>query len=81
MADYKELTEFIVRNLVTNPDDVVVKVQEQEEGQFGVRISVAREDLGRVIGKKGATINALRQVVRASSQKEGQRVDVDVEEE
>ncbi|HQH79350.1 MAG TPA: KH domain-containing protein [Synergistaceae bacterium] len=46
-----------------------------------MRISLASGDVGRIIGKKGATINALRQLTRASAAKAGDTVDVDVVEE
>ena len=81
MTDYKGLIEFIAKRLVTSPDAVQVSSTEKEEGHQVVRIRVAPEDVGRVIGKRGATINAMRQVARAAATKEGLRGDVDVEEE
>jgi hypothetical protein len=80
MPDYRELVDHIVRQLVTDPETVRVASERKDDGSFLVRISVAREDVGRIIGKKGATINAVRQVVRAAASKAGERVDVDVEE-
>ncbi|WP_029165374.1 KH domain-containing protein [Aminiphilus circumscriptus] len=80
MPDYRELVDHIVRQLVTDPETVRVASEEKDDGSFLVRISVAQEDVGRIIGKKGATINAVRQVVRAAASKAGERVDVDVEE-
>ncbi|WP_300526643.1 KH domain-containing protein [Aminiphilus sp.] len=80
MPDYRELVDHIVRQLVTDPETVRVASEGKDDGSFLVRISVAQEDVGRIIGKKGATINAVRQVVRAAASKAGERVDVDVEE-
>jgi predicted RNA-binding protein YlqC (UPF0109 family) len=80
MPDYRELVDHIVRQLVTDPETVRVAGEGKDDGSFLVRISVAQEDVGRIIGKKGATINAVRQVVRAAASKAGERVDVDVEE-
>ena len=81
MASYLPLVEYVVKQLVTEPDAVVVKEVPREDGGVSVRISVASGDVGRIIGKKGATINALRQLTRASAAKAWDTVDVDVVEE
>ena len=80
MANYKELVEFIVKYLVTQPEVVSV---ESNEGEGGVKvmIRVAHEDVGRIIGKRGATINAIRLLAKAAAVKAGERVDVDIVEE
>ncbi|MBQ3459008.1 MAG: KH domain-containing protein, partial [Synergistaceae bacterium] len=59
MVNYKELVEFIVKHLVTQPDSVEVENGEEDDGSK-ILIRVAHEDVGRVIGKRGATINAIR---------------------
>jgi len=80
MANYKELVEFIVKYLVTQPE--VVKVESNDgEGGVKVMIRVAHEDVGRIIGKRGATINAIRLLTKAAAVKAGERVDVDIVEE
>ena len=80
MVNYKELVEFIVKHLVTQPDSVGV---EGNEGEGGNKIlsRVAHEDVGRVIGKRGATINAIRLLAKAAAVKAGERVDVDIVED
>jgi predicted RNA-binding protein YlqC (UPF0109 family) len=80
MANYKEFVEFIVRYLVTQPEAVNV---ESNDGEGGVKvmIRVAHEDVGRIIGKRGATINAIRLLAKAAAVKVGERVDVDIVEE
>ena len=80
MANYKELVEFIVKYLVTQPEVVSV---ESNDGEGGVKvlIKVAHEDVGRIIGKRGATINAIRLLAKAAAVKAGERVDVDIVEE
>jgi len=80
MANYKEFVEFIVKYLVTQPEAVSV---ESSEGEGGVKvmIRVAHEDVGRIIGKRGATINAIRLLAKAAAVKAGERVDVDIVEE
>ena len=80
MVDYKELVEFIVKRLVTQPDDVYVESGE-EENSTKVMIRVAHEDVGRIIGKRGATINSIRILAKAAAVKDGEKVAVDIVEE
>ena len=80
MVNYKELVEFIVKHLVTQPDTVEVECSE-EDGGSKILIRVAHEDVGRVIGKRGATINAIRLLAKAAAVKAGERVDVDMIED
>nr|WP_315100563.1 KH domain-containing protein [uncultured Fretibacterium sp.] len=80
MVNYKELVEFIVKYLVTQPDAVSVESGE-EENATKVMIRVAHEDVGRIIGKRGATINAIRLLAKAAAVKAGEKVDVDIVEE
>ncbi len=81
MPDYIELVDLIVRRLVTKPDEVRISENRSDSGAVLLSIKVAEEDIGRVIGKKGSTINAIRHVAKAASIKSGEKVDVDVEEE
>lgn len=80
MPDYADLVDTIVRRLVTKPEEVNVIEEKSDSGTVLVTIDVAKEDIGRVIGKKGSTINAIRHVAKAASIKAGEKVDVDVEE-
>ena len=80
MANYKELVEFVVKYLVTQPDVVSVESNDSEGG-IKIMIKVAHEDVGRIIGKRGATINAIRLLAKAAAVKAGERVDVDIVEE
>ena len=80
MVNYKELVEFVVKHLVTQPDAVSVESSD-EEGGIKVLIRVAHEDVGRIIGKRGATINAIRLLAKAAAVKAGERVDVDIVED
>ena len=81
IPDYIELVDLIVRKLVTKPDEVKISENRSDSGAVLLSIKVAEEDIGRVIGKKGSTINAIRHVAKAASIKSGEKVDVDVEEE
>ena len=81
MPNYIELVDLIVRRLVTKPDEVRIREDRSDLGAILLTIRVAEDDIGRVIGKKGSTINAIRHVAKAASVKSGEKVDVDVEEE
>ena len=69
--EVKELLEYMVKELVDNPDDVDIEEVEEDEKTIIFNLKVAEEDLGKVIGKKGRTANALRVVMRAASAKRG----------
>ena len=73
----KELIEFIAKQLVDSPDDVRVS-EEEQRGRVIVRLEVAEDDYGKVIGRGGRTANALRLVVKAAAVKEDRRVLVDI---
>ncbi len=81
MPDYGALIESIVRRLVKDPDAVKIDCTSQGNGVFEVRIRVAPEDIGRVIGKKGATVNALRLLAKAAAVKDNEKVVVDILED
>ncbi len=73
----KELVTSIVKNLVHSPEKIDIKEIENEEN-ITIEIRVADEDTGRVIGKQGRIIKAIRTVVRASSVNIEKRVLVEV---
>ncbi len=64
----KELIEFIAKSLVDNPDAVKVSEVEGEKTSV-IELSVAKEDLGKVIGKQGRTARAIRTILNAASTK------------
>ena len=62
------LTESIVKKIVSDPESVTVKEFEtDEEDTIQIEIMISNEDLGKVIGKDGHVINAIRTIVQASS--------------
>lgn len=72
-----ELVEYIAKSLVDNPDQV--KVNEVEGSQsLIVELSVAPEDMGKVIGKQGRIAKAIRTVVKAAATKDNKRVIVEI---
>lgn len=66
--DLKELTEFLVKNLVLEPEMVSVK-QLDDEDMITIIVMVSKDDMGRVIGKNGKIVSAIRTIVKASSYK------------
>jgi predicted RNA-binding protein YlqC (UPF0109 family) len=71
------LLEFIARSLVDEPDGVDV-TQVEEEDALVLELSVADDDAGMIIGRRGRTISALRTVMRAVGASQDQRVLVDL---
>jgi uncharacterized protein len=66
----KEVLEYIARNLVDDPEAVSV-TETGGEGSVVLRLSVAAEDMGKVIGRQGRTARAIRDVMRAAGTKAG----------
>jgi predicted RNA-binding protein YlqC (UPF0109 family) len=73
----RELVEFLVRALVEKPDKVEVE-EFEEDGDLVLEVSVAEDDLGRVIGRGGRIANAIRTVARAAGARDDRRVIVDI---
>ncbi len=73
----RELVEFLVRALVEEPDSVEV-TELDEDGDLVLEVTVADEDLGRVIGRGGRIANAIRTVARAAGARDDRRVIVDI---
>jgi predicted RNA-binding protein YlqC (UPF0109 family) len=73
----RELVEYLARSLVDDPDSVTV--EEADAGRVTVyEVTVAEDDIGKLIGRQGKVIRAVRSVVKAAATRHGQRVDVDV---
>lgn len=77
-VDYKALVEFVARSIAERPDDVNVIAVERGHGTLALKIKMADEDMGRLIGKAGRNIEALRTLVRVASLRERKRVFVDM---
>lgn len=76
----KDLLVYIVKGLVDDPD--AVAVDEIESGNtVTLELSVASDDMGRVIGRRGRVINAVRSLVQVKAARLGKRVDVELLEE
>ncbi len=73
----KELVEYIAKSIVNAPDDVVVTEEETEEG-IALKLQVADDDKGRVIGKQGRIAEAIRSLIRVKAAKAGTRVSLEI---
>ncbi len=73
----QELVEFAAKSLVDHPTQVDVRVQESAHS-INVELSVASEDMGRVIGKGGRVINSLRTLVRVAAVRRGKRATLEI---
>ena len=73
----KELVEYIARSIVNAPDDVVVTEEENEQG-ITLKLQVADDDKGRVIGKQGRIAEAMRTLVRVKAAKAGTRAALEI---
>jgi len=75
----RELVEFMAKALVDNPDKV--KVSEIQGGKTSViELSVAKEDMGKIIGKHGRTATALRVILSAAAMKKDKRAILEIVE-
>lgn len=75
----KELIEYIALSLVEDPSQVVVN-EYRSGGRENLELHVAREDMGRVIGKGGRIANAMRILLRVAAAREGKQANLDVAE-
>ncbi len=75
----KDLVEFIVTSLVDNPDQVKVS-QKQHGSEVYLQVQVAKNDMGRVIGKSGRVANAIRMLLNVAAAQKGKRVSMDIKE-
>lgn len=75
----KELVEVIARSLVNHPEDVVVTETVDENGEVILTLSVAEDDMGKVIGRQGRIAKAIRSVVKAAASREEKHVTLDIQ--
>ncbi|MGA3094011.1 MAG: KH domain-containing protein [Dehalococcoidales bacterium] len=74
----KELVEYIARALVNAPDAVVVTEETDAENGIVLKLKVADEDKGRVIGKQGRIAQAIRTLIRVKAAKAGTRASLEI---
>jgi predicted RNA-binding protein YlqC (UPF0109 family) len=74
----KQLVEHMAKSLVNNPEAVVVTEKNSENGEIGLVLNVAQEDMGKVIGKQGRIAKAMRTVLKAAA-RDKQKVILEIE--
>jgi predicted RNA-binding protein YlqC (UPF0109 family) len=75
----KELIEYIARSLVDDP--MQVQVYEARHGAVAkIRLKVAKEDMGRVIGRNGRVANAMRALLNVAAARQGKQAHLDIED-
>jgi predicted RNA-binding protein YlqC (UPF0109 family) len=76
----KELVRYLAKSLVSNPDAVELK-ETDKDGASVIELKVAKEDLGRIIGKQGRTAKAIRILLNAAASRDNRRVVLEIVEE
>jgi uncharacterized protein len=74
----EDLLEYLARSLVDKPDKVRVDGFDEDDGTIVLELHVADDEAGKVIGRGGRTVAALRTVMKAAAARDGNRVLVDV---
>jgi predicted RNA-binding protein YlqC (UPF0109 family) len=73
----KELVEYVAKSIVNEPDAVEVTEENDERGLV-LKLTVADDDKGRVIGKQGRTADAMRTLLRVKAAKQGIKVTLEI---
>ncbi len=73
----KELVEYIAKSIASHPDEVKV-TQEEEDGRVILRLEVAADDKGKVIGRQGRVAQSIRVLLRVAAVKEGTRAILEI---
>ncbi len=71
--------EYVVRHIVDDPDAIRVEVEERRRG-IELHLNVAPEDMGKVIGRRGRVVQAMRTVVRAAGARDGVEANVSIDD-
>jgi len=74
----QELVKVLAKALVENPDAVEVETVEEEDRTV-IKLHVAQDDMGRVIGKQGRIAKAIRTIVRSAATRENKKITVDID--
>ena len=76
----RELLEFVAKSMVNHPEEVEVTVSERDNSTV-LQLHVAKDDMGKVIGKQGRIAKAIRTVMKAAASNENKKVTVDIVQE
>ena len=81
MNSLKNMIETVVASIVDNPDRISILQSDQEDGSVLFQIQVAKEDAGKLIGRKGRIASAMRAISKAAGAKLGVKVMLNVHKE
>jgi uncharacterized protein len=73
----KELVEYVVKALADHPEEVILTEHDSEDTVL-LELRIASDDLGKIIGKNGNTINAIRTILQAAASSQKKRAKLDV---
>jgi len=77
LRELEGFVDYVVRALVDYPDEIVITSTGNDEGAV-IQIRCRKEDIGKIVGKRGKTIMAIRSLVSGAAGRQGRRVSVDV---
>ena len=77
----KDLLVYILRSIVDYPDEVIVEEQTKEDGFVVLLVSVNQGDMGKVIGREGKIIKAIRSLIRVVAIRENKKVSVELKDQ
>ncbi|MDD3886876.1 MAG: KH domain-containing protein [Victivallaceae bacterium] len=77
IRDLEDFVTYVVRSLVDYPDEVKLSTEENSEGCV-IKITCRKEDIGKIVGKRGKTIMAIRSLVSGAAGRQHRRVSVEV---
>ncbi len=81
VVNYEKLLSELIKPLVSNPDEVEILIVEQTEKTIKVKVNVHKDDLGRIIGRRGRIANAIRTIAYAAAVRDEMRIDIDLASE
>ena len=74
----KELVEYIAKSIASHPEDVKVTEEEEADGRVILRLEVAPDDKGKVIGRQGRVAQSMRVLLRVAAVKQGTRAILEI---
>ena len=78
-VNFEKFVTDLIKHLVLYPDDVIVKELSDESNVITLQVMVNKDDLGRVIGKNGRVINALRTIAYACAARNGKKIEISID--
>lgn len=80
LSNMRDILSQIVASIVDNPDEVEVKEEEEQDGVINFNVTVAKEDMGKIIGKNGKVIRAIRTVMKIPAIKNNKKIFISLTE-